>query len=513
MTKHWMKPQQWSQHWKAFSVVMAAGSVGLLSVSIVNVALPTIESSLHATPTQFQWIVAGYAVAFGLLLVPSGRLGDVIGRRSVFLFGSLLFMVTSLACGFSTSAEILVIMRVLQGIGASVTTPQVIGFIQELFQGRERARAFGIFGMVVSISSAIGPALGGVLVSALGPDWGWRSVFLVNIPFSIVILVMGPKVLPAPQKRDKGTKLNLDTVGLLLMAAGVLASMLPFILATDPAYGLEHSPWYLIGVGLLFGILFMAWELWRENRQHSVVVPRTLMKNRGFTLGAAVSTGFFAGWTGVFIVLTLYLQQGLGMAAWLAGLMQVPLALLGAYGSQRSSVWIALSGRWLVFIGLVVTMAGLGLMAASVFLLSPDYVWLGIVSGGAITGFGSGITISPNQTFALAEVPVKQAGAAGGVLQTVQRVGSAVGIAGVTLVFFATRFDTTLAGYAHAFAISMAFIIALMAVGAICALADALRNDGREELLAMEAPQPVKEPQSVAEPNSATESQLRTKRG
>lgn len=133
--------------------------------------------------------------------------------------------------------------------------------------------------------------------------------------------------------------------------------------------------------------------------------------------------------------------------------------------------------------------------------------------GGAITGFGSGITISPNQTFALAEVPVKQAGAAGGVLQTVQRVGSAVGIAGVTLVFFATRFDTTLAGYAHAFAISMAFIIALMAVGAICALADALRNDGREELLAMEAPQPVKEPQSVAEPNSATESQLRTKRG
>lgn len=507
MSKHWMKPQQWSQNWKAFSVVMAAGFVGLLSVSIVNVALPAIESSLHATPTQFQWIVAGYAVAFGLLLVPSGRLGDVVGRRPVFLIGSLLFMLTSLACGLSTTAEILVIMRVLQGIGASITTPQVIGFIQELFQGRERARAFGIFGMVVSISSAIGPALGGILVSGLGPEWGWRSVFLVNIPFSIFILVMGPKLLPAPQKREKGTKLNLDTVGLVLMAAGVLASMLPFILATDPAYGVENSPWYLIGVGVAFGALFTAWELWRESHQHAVVMPRALMKNAGFTLGSAVSTGFFAGWTGVFIVLTLYLQQGLGMAAWLAGLIQVPLALLGAYGSQRSSVWMAMSGRWLVFIGLVVTMAGLGLMAVSAIVLSEDFAWLGIVIAGAIAGFGSGITISPNQTFALAEVPVTQAGAAGGVLQTVQRVGSAVGIAGVTLVFFATRFDTSLEGYAHAFAISMAFIIALMAIGAICALADALRNDGREELLEMEAPQPVKEPEMPEVLERAVESQ------
>lgn len=282
MSKKRIQPQQRNEAWKAFSVVMAAGFVGLLSVSIVNVALPSIEKSLHATPTQFQWIVAGYAVAFGLLLVPSGRFGDVLGRRPVFLFGSLLFMLTSLACGFSTSAGVLVVMRVLQGIGASVTTPQVIGFIQELFQGRERAHAFGIFGMVVSISSAIGPALGGALVSGLGPDWGWRSVFLVNIPFSIFILVMGPKLLPAGQKREKGSKLNLDSVGLVLMALGVLALMLPFILATDPSYGVAHAPWYFIGVGLLFGALFTSWELWRESNNHEVVMPRSLMKKPGF---------------------------------------------------------------------------------------------------------------------------------------------------------------------------------------------------------------------------------------
>ena len=129
MSKKRIQPQQRNEAWKAFSVVMAAGFVGLLSVSIVNVALPSIEKSLHATPTQFQWIVAGYAVAFGLLLVPSGRFGDVLGRRPVFLFGSLLFMLTSLACGFSTSAGVLVVMRVLQGIGASVTTPQVLSLI------------------------------------------------------------------------------------------------------------------------------------------------------------------------------------------------------------------------------------------------------------------------------------------------------------------------------------------------------------------------------------------------
>lgn len=491
MSKKRIQPQQRNEAWKAFSVVMAAGFVGLLSVSIVNVALPSIEKSLHATPTQFQWIVAGYAVAFGLLLVPSGRFGDVLGRRPVFLFGSLLFMLTSLACGFSTSAGVLVVMRVLQGIGASVTTPQVIGFIQELFQGRERAHAFGIFGMVVSISSAIGPALGGALVSGLGPDWGWRSVFLVNIPFSIFILVMGPKLLPAGQKREKGSKLNLDSVGLVLMALGVLALMLPFILATDPSYGVAHAPWYFIGVGLLFGALFTSWELWRESNNHEVVMPRSLMKNQGFTLGSAVSTGFFAGWTGLFVVLTLYLQEGIGMAAWIAGLLQVPLALMGAYGSQRSATWMARCGRWLVFIGLISTMVGLALMIGSAVLLPEKFVWLGILIGGAIAGFGSGITISPNQTFALTEVPVEQGGAAGGVLQTMQRIGSSIGIAGVTLVFFSTCYNDSLAGYTHAFALSMSLVIGLMALGALFGLADALRNDGREELMAMETSEPV----------------------
>jgi len=258
-----------------------------------------------------------------------------------------------------------------------------------------------------------------------------------------------------------------------------------------------HAPWYFIGVGLLFGALFTSWELWRESNNHEVVMPRSLMKNQGFTLGSAVSTGFFAGWTGLFVVLTLYLQEGIGMAAWIAGLLQVPLALMGAYGSQRSATWMARCGRWLVFIGLISTMVGLALMIGSAVLLPEKFVWLGILIGGAIAGFGSGITISPNQTFALTEVPVEQGGAAGGVLQTMQRIGSSIGIAGVTLVFFSTCYNDSLAGYTHAFALSMSLVIGLMALGALFGLADALRNDGREELMAMETPEPVEVAEAV----------------
>lgn len=158
---------------------------------------------------------------------------------------------------------------------------------------------------------------------------------------------------------------------------------------------------------------------------------------------------------------------------------------------------MARCGRWLVFIGLISTMVGLALMIGSAVLLPEKFVWLGILIGGAIAGFGSGITISPNQTFALTEVPVEQGGAAGGVLQTMQRIGSSIGIAGVTLVFFSTCYNDSLAGYTHAFALSMSLVIGLMALGALFGLADALRNDGREELMAMETPEPVEVAEAV----------------
>ena len=170
------------QRWLALVVCLVAGGMCLLDVSIVNVALPSIRTGLHADDSDVQWVVAGYSLAFGMALVPAGRLGDARSRRTVFMAGVTLFTLASAACGASQGALWISVARVVQGIGGGLITPQVSGFIQNMFRGPERARAFGLFGAMVGISTAIGPLLGGLLVQLGGAENGWRLVFYVNLP-------------------------------------------------------------------------------------------------------------------------------------------------------------------------------------------------------------------------------------------------------------------------------------------------------------------------------------------
>ncbi|MGZ6651749.1 MAG: MFS transporter, partial [Solirubrobacteraceae bacterium] len=176
--------------WMALAVVLAAGFMTLLDVSIVNVALPSIEQSLHAQPNELQWIVAGYALALGLLLVPAGRFGDAHGRRPVFMLGVALFVVASAACGLAPTALALVLMRIVQGFAGGLISPQISGLIQSLFRGEERGKAFGYFGSTIAVSTAIGPLTGGALIALFGAHDGWRAVFFVNLPIGAAILLL-----------------------------------------------------------------------------------------------------------------------------------------------------------------------------------------------------------------------------------------------------------------------------------------------------------------------------------
>ena len=185
-----------TDRWRAFAVCLGAGFMTLLDVSIVNVALPSIEASLGAGPSDLQWIVAGYTLAFGLVLVPAGRLGDVRGRRTVFVAGLTGFVVASAACGLATTPEMLAVMRLVQGLAAGVLNPQVVGLIQQLFTGPERGRAFGLFGATIGVSTAVGPLLGGLLLAVFGEDQGWRAVFLVNVPLGAVLIPLALRYLP-----------------------------------------------------------------------------------------------------------------------------------------------------------------------------------------------------------------------------------------------------------------------------------------------------------------------------
>src|SRR3954449_163400 len=238
--------------WKALAVVLAAGFMTLLDVSIVNVALPSIEQSLHAQPNELQWIVAGYALALGLLLVPSGRFGDAHGRRPVFMLGVALFVVASAASALAPTALLLVVMRIVQGFAGGLISPQISGLIQSLFRGQERGKAFGYFGATIGVSTAIGPLTGGALIALFGEQDGWRAVFFVNLPIGAAILLLARRYLPAPTAAERRHQ-ALDPLGVVLLGAAVLCILVPFI---------EQRTWHSPLRTALFplaAVLLVAW--------------------------------------------------------------------------------------------------------------------------------------------------------------------------------------------------------------------------------------------------------------
>ncbi|MGZ6622798.1 MAG: MFS transporter, partial [Solirubrobacteraceae bacterium] len=267
--------------WMALAVVLAAGFMTLLDVSIVNVALPSIEQSLHAQPNELQWIVAGYALALGLLLVPAGRFGDAHGRRPVFMLGVALFVVASAACGLAPTALALVLMRIVQGFAGGLISPQISGLIQSLFRGEERGKAFGYFGSTIAVSTAIGPLTGGALIALFGAHDGWRAVFFVNLPIGAAILLLARRYLPAPTAAERRPQ-ALDPLGVVLLGAAVLCVLVPLI--EQRAW---HSPLRL-ALFPLAAVLLVMWVLHarRYGRTREPLVSLDLFRIRSYVLGA-----------------------------------------------------------------------------------------------------------------------------------------------------------------------------------------------------------------------------------
>ncbi len=419
--------------WKALSVCLVAGFMTLLDISIVNVALPSIQTGLGAGQNALSWIVSGYALAFGLLLVPAGRLGDARGRRPSFEVGLALFTVASIACGFAPTAALLVVGRLVQGFAGGVLTPQVSGLIQQLFRGQERGKAFGLFGAVVGISTAVGPLLGGAIISVFGTHSGWRYVFFVNAPIGVVALLLAHRLIPHTARTGARRDSDLDPVGVALLAAAVTCVLLPLI---------EQRTWHssvrllLYPAAALLLAAFLAWEVRHGRRGGEPVVDLALFERRSYTLGAGVGLLYFAGFTGVFFIYTQYLQDGLHYTALLAGAAITPFAVGSAAAAALGGRIVTRFGRPLVAVGLVLVVVG----------LLGTYVAAGLVPGRGIgwaalapllvAGIGSGLVITPNITITLSEVPVRRAGTAGGVLQTGQRIGAAAGIAATGSVFY-----------------------------------------------------------------------------
>ncbi|MEU9386872.1 MFS transporter [Streptomyces sp. NPDC048279] len=436
MTTTWAKPQRPAtedRRWRALGVCLAAGFISLLDTSIVNVALPSIEHGLGASDAAQSWVVSGYALTFGLALVPAGRLGDMRGRRQAFLIGLTVFTLASTACGLAASPDWLVVFRLIQGAAAGMVAPQTSGLIQQMFQGAERARAFGLLGSVIGVSTAVGPLAGGLIIDAVGTGDGWRWVFFVNLPIGVAALAAGLRLLPRFPP-STGRREEFDPVGVVLLGGGVLALMLPLVQEQQWTGRLK---WALLPVGGLLLCLFWAWERRQGRLGRAPLVDLELFSLRSFTRGALISLSYFAGFTTVFFVLALFLQNAAGYSALASGLTVLPFAVSSAVGAALGGRLVVRHGRRLVVIGLSAVAVGLlGIAAVAWLVPLEDLGWAAAVPM-IIGGIGSGVTVPPNTTLTLTLVPVKRAGAAGGVLQTGQRVGSAAGIAVVGAVYFA----------------------------------------------------------------------------
>ena len=390
--------------------------------------------SLDAGTSGLQWIISGYALVFGVLLVPAGRAGDVWGRGRLFVTGLVVFGAGALLAGLAQGIVGLNLARLVMGVGSGLLNPQVSGMIQQFFRGEARGRAFGALGSVVGVSVAIGPILAGGLITLLGSEWGWRASFLVFVPIAAGGVIAARRLLPdaAWRGNPRSGRADFDPVGMVLLALTTASLMIPFMEARTAG----PLVWLLLPTGLGIGALWVAWERSYARRGHAPVVNLALFRTSSFANGTAVLGFYFIGSASVFVLIAQYMQLGLGHNAFVAGLTGLPYAICSAISALIAGRRIVRVGRPLVLLGMGFVVLGLTASAAVALLHSRGVSewWLLVTLG--IVGIGQGMVVSPNHTLTLAEVPVEYAGSAGGVLQTGQRLGTAVGIATVTTLAF-----------------------------------------------------------------------------
>jgi MFS family permease len=456
----------------------------MLDVSVINVALPSVERTLNTTSTEIQLIVSGYALALSLIVIPGGRLGDMYGRRKLFILGVSGFALASLLVGMSSSGEMLALARVAQGACAGLINPQASGIIQQLFKGAERGRAFGLFGMMIGVSTALGPVVGGLLIQMVGPDAGWRWVFYINIPIVLVVIPLAVRLLPdiPPGEKTEG----LDPIGLIVVGLSALTVMTPFMLSgARSGVQIGNERWLLLPVGLVLLIILFFHERRYQKRTQAAIFDPVLLGDQGFRNGILIGSFYFAGFTSVMLIVTVMLQQGMGYSALGAGLLSMPWAIGSGISSNISGRLVGKYGRVVVVGALSIILLGLVMLDLTIRFV-PDS-WMAVALGASlfVAGFGGGGVISPNNALTLALVPVRVGGVAGAMMQIFQQLGSAIGMAIVLAGFFA---NIESLGPKGAAALALIASIGIITVAWAFALYDARRRGAQENPLANRQP-------------------------
>ncbi|MFC0038860.1 MFS transporter [Actinomadura rayongensis] len=390
----------------------------LLDLTIVNIAIPSMTDKLHASLDEILWVTNAYTLVLAVLLITAGRLGDLLGKKNLFVAGVALFTLASLACGISQDPTQLIVARAVQGLGAAMLMPQTMSLIIATFPPEKRGAALGVWGGVAGISTIAGPTIGGLLVSAL--DWRW--IFFVNLPIGILVLVMALPILPA---HIKGARHRFDITGVVLASATLFC--LVFGLTEGQKYNWAAWIWALIGASVVLLALFLVQQKMRQDRDP--LMPFVLFADRNFSILSAIGAIVSIGMLGIFLPLTFYFQSAQGHSALEAGLIMAPSSIVSMFLAPLAGrLSDRVGGRFILLGGL--TLYGLGMLWV-VLIAKTDTSWVAFMPPFVLAGIGIGGVFAPMATEATRNVPPMLAGAASGVNNTIRQIGSVVGGAAV----------------------------------------------------------------------------------
>ena len=450
------------RRWAAAVVMVIAALMDLIDGTIVNVALPTLQRDLHASATQVEWTVSAYLLAFAATLITAGRLGDIVGRKRMFLGGVAAFGIASLLCAVAQSPGWLIGARTLQGVAAATIVPQVLATFRSIFEGKERGAAFALYGAMGGIASALGLILGGVLTEADLFGWGWRTIFVVNIPVAVAILAAATVLVP--ESRDRTAK-RPDLLGAAILVGALVAIVFPLLEGRRlgwPAWG-----WALLALGILAIIVLGIVDARRRHSAVAPLLPTRLFRYPAFAAGVLVQLIFFGTMLGFVLTFTLWLQGGQGFSPMHAGLTMVAFSV-GAFLTAGVSIGLAPRfGRYVLVAGAILLAAGtVGCDIAAHHIDGTVSSWA-LVPGLGVAGAGLGLLVVPLVNVVLAAVPSDEAGEASGVFSTAQQLGGALGVAIIGTLFFDRLSDhgfTAAFTYAAPFAAGGYLLCALLSL-------------------------------------------------
>lgn len=419
--------------WIAMATLLLAAFMELLDVTIVNVAIPSLQRDLHMTYATIQWMAAGYTLSFAVALVTGGRLGDIFGRKRIFMIGMSLFTVFSLLSGLAQSPEWLIEARLLQGLSAAMMMPQIMAYLVVLFNDqKERLMATGMYGGIAGLATVGGPLVGGILLENNVFGWDWRSIFFINIPVGIISLVLAWKFVPESQSPHP---LKVDWLGMILLSGALLMLLFPLIQGRELDW-----PWWtfaLMASSLPVLGLFTWYENYKTKKDGSPLVILSLFKERVFLAGLVIFIFFFGAMGAYFLLATLFLQGGLGFTPLQSGLTNIPFSIGVMLGAGfLVNVLVPKIGRNALILGALCLIAGFGYLIYILNVVGADITGWHMAPGYLLNGTGMGLVVASLFNFVLGGVTPSHAGSASGVLSTTQELGTSIGIAVIGVIFF-----------------------------------------------------------------------------